>query len=89
MKAKIKSSEQIAKPNERLGHGLLRGVGTTILHSSRFILVDRQGQTRGYYDGNVDGTLQKLRRDIKALLRSNWDKGADRQIRVAGCVEPC
>lgn len=45
--------------------------GMTILHSSRFVLVDRQGQTRGYYDGNVEGTLQKLRRDIKTLLRSN------------------
>jgi len=41
---------------------------TEILHSSRFVLVDRQGQIRGYYDSNEKNALHKLRRDIKMLL---------------------
>ena len=40
-----------------------------ILHSSRFVLVDHQGQIRGYYDSNESEALQKLRQDIKTLLR--------------------
>ena len=40
-----------------------------ILHSSRFVLVDHQGQIRGYYDSNESEALKKLRQDIKTLLR--------------------
>ena len=43
--------------------------GSEILHSARFALVDRHGQIRGYYDSQTQVALQKLRRDIKALLR--------------------
>ena len=45
--------------------------GTDLLHSSRFVLVDRQGKIRDYYDSNVNGALQQLRRDMRALLRSD------------------
>lgn len=43
----------------------------TKLHSSRFVLVDRQARIRGYYHSDEDAALQRLRRDIRALLREN------------------
>ena len=39
-----------------------------ILHSPRFILVDRKGRVRGYYDSGDDSELLKLRRDLEAVL---------------------
>jgi cytochrome oxidase Cu insertion factor (SCO1/SenC/PrrC family) len=48
-----------------------------ILHSDRFVLVDRQGRIRGYYHGMTqrapDGTvlpaeMEELVRDVKKLL---------------------
>lgn len=42
--------------------------GSEILHSTRFVLVDRQGKVRGYYDSRSKANLQRLRRDIKTLL---------------------
>ncbi len=43
--------------------------GSEILHSTRFVLVDRQGKVRGYYDSRSKANLKRLRRDIKTLLR--------------------
>ncbi len=43
--------------------------GSEILHSTRFVLVDRQGNVRGYYDSRTKANLQHLRRDIKTLLK--------------------
>ena len=40
-----------------------------IVHSFYFVLVDRLGQIRGYYDGESDTMEGKLKRDIKRLLR--------------------
>jgi protein SCO1/2 len=42
---------------------------TEISHSSRFVLVDRGGQIRGYYLSSEAESLEKLRRDLRALLR--------------------
>ena len=42
--------------------------GSEILHSTRFVLVDRNQQVRGYYDSRSPGSLQQLRKDIKKLL---------------------
>jgi protein SCO1/2 len=39
-----------------------------ITHSTRFVLVDKQGRIRGYYDGNESGTAEALLPDIRALL---------------------
>ena len=51
------------------GFGLAIGQqDSEVLHSARFVLVDRRGQIRGYYDSNEDEALQKLRRDIPLLL---------------------
>ena len=37
-------------------------------HSTKFVLVDQQGQIRGYYDSFDAASLDKLRADIQALL---------------------
>ena len=51
------------------GFGLAIGQQESeILHSARFVLVDRRGHIRGYYDSNEDEALQKLRRDMKHLM---------------------
>ena len=43
--------------------------GSEILHSTRFVLVSRAGQVRGYYDSRSKAHLQQLRQDIQTLLR--------------------
>jgi protein SCO1/2 len=37
------------------------------LHSSHFVLVDRQGAIRGYYDSTDEEALGRLRRDLAAV----------------------
>jgi len=39
------------------------------LHSSRFVLVDRQGRIRGYYSSDDEEALRRLREDMRTLLR--------------------
>ncbi len=39
-----------------------------VTHSTRLVLVDRQGRIRGYYDGSDPGTIEALLPDIRALL---------------------
>jgi protein SCO1/2 len=44
--------------------------GTTaepITHSTRFVLVDKQGQIRGYYSGTEEDDLKRLASDAKRL----------------------
>lgn len=38
-----------------------------IIHSNRFVLVDRVGCIRGYYDGTDEESVKKLLKDIKTL----------------------
>ena len=40
-----------------------------ILHDSRLVLVDGQGQIRGYYDGLLGSSVPALKSDIQRLLR--------------------
>jgi cytochrome oxidase Cu insertion factor (SCO1/SenC/PrrC family) len=44
------------------------GGGDEIIHSSRFLLLDRRARVRGYYRSNEEESLQKLRKDLRALL---------------------
>lgn len=44
-------------------------VGKTFLHSSRFVLVDRQARIRGYYQFNDDEAMGRLVNHVKTLLR--------------------
>lgn len=42
----------------------------SILHSSEFVLVDDRAQIRGYYESNDAEALQRLRRDMTTLLKT-------------------
>jgi cytochrome oxidase Cu insertion factor (SCO1/SenC/PrrC family) len=39
------------------------------LHSTRFVLVDRRTQIRGYYESQEEAALQRLRQHLQILLR--------------------
>lgn len=39
-----------------------------ILHSPRFVLIDRKAQIRGYYDSRDPAALQRLNHDLNTLL---------------------
>jgi protein SCO1 len=41
----------------------------TLQHSTRFVLVDRQGRIRGYYDTSESAAIPKVISDIYALAR--------------------
>lgn len=40
-----------------------------IFHSPHFVLVDRNNQIRGYYEGTVADNMKKISQDVKFLLR--------------------
>jgi protein SCO1 len=48
---------------------LVGGVDDVTLHTTRFVLVDRQGRVRGYYSSSEEDELRKLQNDARALLR--------------------
>jgi protein SCO1/2 len=48
---------------------LVGGVDDVTLHTTRFVLIDREGRVRGYYSSGDEDELQKLRNDARALLR--------------------
>jgi protein SCO1/2 len=39
-----------------------------IMHSPRFVLVDRQAQIRGYYDSRDQQALERLKKDVAILM---------------------
>ena len=39
-----------------------------VFHSTRFVLVDRDGEIRGYYDSGDPRALERLRRNTRSLL---------------------
>ena len=45
--------------------------GKPFIHSSRFVLLDRQARIRGYYASDDEAALGRLRRDVKVLLRED------------------
>jgi protein SCO1/2 len=48
-----------------------------ILHSARFVLVDRKTQIRGYYDSRNPEALQRLKNDVATLLKEKLDAGEE------------
>lgn len=46
----------------------VRVPGGQLVHSPRFVLVDRAARIRGYYDSTDKESLQRLRQEIRALL---------------------
>ena len=63
-------AEQIRFVNQAFQQAYAHQKSTTdapnILHSQKFILVDKKGQIRGFYDDNTQG-LQQLMQDYKRL----------------------
>jgi protein SCO1/2 len=49
---------------------MLGVVDGNLNHSTRFVLVDRTGQIRGFYVTGEEGVLAKLRSDIRSLLEA-------------------
>lgn len=47
----------------------LSDVGGALEHSSRFALVDKKGNIRGYYDTTDTGAIKQLEEDIRKLAR--------------------
>ena len=46
-----------------------------VLHSPRFILVDRQSEIRGTYDSRDRQSMQRLNADVAGLLNRRFDAG--------------
>lgn len=47
----------------------LGNIDGTMQHSTRFVLVDRQGQIRAYYDTSEPSSIQKVIADVRSLAR--------------------
>ncbi len=45
------------------------GPAQDTLHSTRFVLIDRRAQIRGYYESREEAALQQLRQHVQMLLR--------------------
>jgi cytochrome oxidase Cu insertion factor (SCO1/SenC/PrrC family) len=43
-------------------------VGSVIMHSPRFVLIDKQAQIRGYYDSRDPEAIQRLKNDVATLI---------------------
>jgi len=43
-------------------------VAEPIAHSTRFVLVDKEGAIRGYYGGTEEEDVKRLAADVKRLL---------------------
>jgi protein SCO1 len=50
---------------------LVGGVEDVTLHTTRFILVDRQACVRGYYDSADEESLERLLKDARRLVRGS------------------
>jgi protein SCO1/2 len=63
---------QLVQGGFRLSAAALTNSGnnneTVILHSPRFVLVDDKNQIRGYYDSRDNAALERLNKDIAALI---------------------
>lgn len=55
----------VLKPAEAQNLG---DVGSDFIHTNNFVLVDRQGRIRGYYDGTSKAEVDQLKIDIGRLL---------------------
>lgn len=66
---------QLARKGFRLGVEETGGTeDEPIIHSSMFVLVDRQGRIRGYYNGLEKEAVERLMGDIKTLVRNGKER---------------
>ncbi len=71
-----------AKMYELIEHGFKLGVaqnegtnrtpGNEVMHSTRLVLVDKQGKIRDYFDGTDENSVKELRQKIAVLLREAY-----------------
>ena len=60
---------RLSQQGFKLGVDVPPGAGTdTILHSTRFVLVDRHGTIRRYYDAFDDESMKQLAPDVRTVL---------------------
>lgn len=48
---------------------MLGDIGGALMHSTRFVLVDRKSRIRGFYDSSDSEKIVELQSDINKLLR--------------------
>jgi protein SCO1/2 len=58
--------ESICRNGFKLGD-----VDGSLVHSTRFVLLDRRSRVRGFYSTPEDGALPKLLHDIRQLAKEN------------------
>jgi cytochrome oxidase Cu insertion factor (SCO1/SenC/PrrC family) len=59
---------RLLAPRPALAHSDAEFLAPPFLHSSWFVLGDRQTRIRGYYRTELDASMAQLRRDIRTLL---------------------
>jgi len=62
--------ESICRNGFKLGD-----VDGSLVHSTRFVLLDRDSRVRGFYDTPEDGALPRLLHDIRQLASEEWRAG--------------
>ena len=63
---------QLVQDGFRLSAAAVTEAGShqpVILHSPRFVLIDRKSDIRGYYDSRDPGALSRLNQDVATLLK--------------------
>lgn len=54
---------------DRVAKGLhMNGLDEPMMHSVRFVLIDKNHRIRGYYDANDPASIEKLKQDAASLL---------------------
>ena len=59
---------QLSRDGFKLAVADAPGEREIIAHSTRLVLIDKNGQTRGFYDGIADDKPNKIAEDIRRLL---------------------
>ncbi len=59
---------QLSRDGFKLAVADAPGEKEVIAHSTRLVLIDKNGQTRGFYDGMGDERPDKIKEDIRRLL---------------------
>jgi protein SCO1 len=65
----------------------LGDVDGSLVHSTRFVLLDRYSRVRGFYSTPEDGALPKLMHDIRLLAKEEWRAGNPARSRLSGGSE--
>lgn len=67
----IQTLQEVVTKGFKLSMGQEKEGSPDIFHSDRFVLVDKKGRIRGYYESASSEALSALEKDIKNLNREN------------------